>query len=199
MIIIIIMDYRSSDETERHCCTLVWLLSSIRETMNNHIILGALCCFYSTTLSGGSNQRSSLHYGCYKEAHLWTMCVQCLFSVFELQKHFIQRNISYIRGFKPKWVHDTLLQKMLSRWGNDYNTAPVILHLLLTKSRHTLTQLIIVPICCVLPADTHGHTDGHTDHLSPPGNAQISATYSLLSKHSQKEWHHLSETQTSWL
>jgi len=48
--IIIIMDYRSSDETERHCCTLVWLLSSIRETMNNHIILGALAAFTRSML-----------------------------------------------------------------------------------------------------------------------------------------------------
>lgn len=44
--------------------------------------------------------------------------------------------------------------------------------------------LIIVPV----PADTHRHTDGHTHPLSSPGNAQISATYSLLfTKHSQKE------------
>lgn len=44
-----------------------------------------------------------------------------------------------------------------------------------------------MPVCSVLPADTHRHTDGHTDPLSTPGNAQISATYS------QKELHHPSE------
>lgn len=62
------------------------------------------------------------------------------------------------------------------------------IHCAITKQTHTFIQLINVPVCCVLPADTHRHTDGHTDPLSSPGDAQISATYSLLfSKHSQKE------------
>lgn len=111
---------------------------------------------------------------------MFTVCSACLNC----------RNVSYKGTSEGSQKRTHNIQQMPCRWGNGHNRAPVLLHSLLQSWQTHTHTLIIVPV----PADTHRHTDGHTHPLSSPGNAQISATYSLLfTKHSQKEWHHPSK------